>query len=438
MTTHKKLKQHIRARMDKTGESYMTARRHVVGPGGDRTGLGIDPDTSALSRVLADSGVSGPIAALSEAMVLGIGGGLGAGYILWEFSHETDRKSSHHSDEDRRVVVIGFRNRWQYPDRWVDSVLERLGVSFRREQTGSSAKARQQLDGAVESGQSVMVDISVADMPYWHLPIQESGWWGYTVAVVGRSENGYVVDDRSGGRLTVTSEALAIARGRIPSYKNRIVLIEDSKHLDVDVVNAAIASGLSGAVEHLDSGSESFSLPALKKWSRMINADVGKGWRSVFADGRGLWSALRSTHEAVSDSGMFGGSLRPLYAEFLDEAAELLEKPGLVEVAELYRGAASAWDDVGDATFPQGFEPLREAAALARRRREAVRLGDAGDSEAAEAASRLNALGAEFDAGLPLMDAEIDDLFEALSAAIEEVYQTEVQAHQALAEVVGR
>jgi hypothetical protein len=67
-----------------------------------------------------------------------------------------------------------------------------------------------------------------------------------------------------------------------------------------------------------------------------------------------------------------------------------------------------------------------------------VRLGDAGDSEAAEAGSRLNALRAEYDGGLPLTDVEIDDLFESLSGAIGEVHQAEVQAHQALAEVVGR
>ena len=38
-------------------------------------------------------------------MVLGVGGGLGAGYILWEFE-------AHHTP----TLVLGFRNQWQYPD----------------------------------------------------------------------------------------------------------------------------------------------------------------------------------------------------------------------------------------------------------------------------------------------------------------------------------
>lgn len=350
---------------------------------------------------------------------------------------ETDRKSSHHSDSHRRVVVTGFRNRWQYPDRWVDAVLNRLRVPFLREQTGSVAKASQQLDEALASGHSVMADISVADMPYWHMPSVEAGWSGYPVAVTGVEGGRYLVDDRTEGRLTVESGAKATARDRIPSYKNRIVTIEKSQ-LGIAAVTEAIEAGLSDAVDHLGSNPASFSLPAFKKWGRMVTSDAVKGWRTVFADRISLWSALRSTHESVSDSGMFGGSLRPLYAEFLEEAASTLERPDLAEVAGLYRDAAGAWDDLGDATFPDGFEPMREAAELARRRRRAVRRGDAGDADAAEAAAALNALGDEFDSGLPLSDAEIEDVFQAMSAGIETAYEAEVAAHAALSEVVGR
>jgi hypothetical protein len=311
-------------------------------------------------------------------------------------------------------------------------------VPFRREQTGGSAKASRQLDEALESGRSAMVDISVADMPYWHLPAEEAGCWGYPVAVTGPDDDGYVVDDRAEGRLTVTSEAMAIARGRIPSYKNRVLTIGQSRHLDIETVLAAVEPALEDAVQHLGSGSESFSLPAFRKWGRMVVSDAAKGWRRVYADRIGLWSALRTTHEAVSDNGMEGGSLRPLYAEFLEEVGPLLGRPGLAEVAERYRGAAEAWDDVADATLPEGFEPLRDAVELARRRRESMRRGDAGDAEAAAAASQLNSLGDEFDSELPLTESELEDLFQGLSAAIEAAYRVEVEAHAAMSEVIHR
>ena len=43
----------------------------------------------------------------------------------------------------------------------------------------------------------------------------------------------------------------------------------------------------------------------------------------------------------------------------------------------------------------------------------------------------------EHDPGLPLTDAEIDDLFHSLSVAIETAHEAEVGVHAALAEVIG-
>jgi hypothetical protein len=309
-------------------------------------------------------------------------------------------------------------------------------VVFRRDQTSGLVKARRQLDDAVETGQPVMVEVSVADLPYWHLPPEEAGEWGYPIAVVGADSDRYEVDDRNSGRLTVPVEAMATARGRIPSYKNRMVVVEPADALTADRLSGAVEAGLADAVEHLASRSDSFSLPAFSKWARMVTSDAGKGWKRVFADRVGLWGALRSTHEAVSDIGIAGGSLRPLYAEFLDEAGALLGRPGLTEVAERYRDAGDAWDDVGDAALPDGFEPLERAAELSRRRREAVRQGDDGDSAAADSAASLNALAAEFEPGLPLTDREIDGLFESLAGAIEAAHRAEVEAHAALSEVI--
>jgi hypothetical protein len=95
MTKQKHLKARVRARMAKTGESYVSARRHVVVESGQpieaRNGYalrgGVHPDTAALANVLANHGVAAERfnRPLSEAMLLGIGGGLGAGYILWQF-----------------------------------------------------------------------------------------------------------------------------------------------------------------------------------------------------------------------------------------------------------------------------------------------------------------------------------------------------------------
>ncbi len=62
------------------------------------------------------------------------GGGLGAGYILWEFKAH-----------DLPSLVLEFRNNWQYPDRWARKVCQRLNVPAKMLETGSARKAEAEL-----------------------------------------------------------------------------------------------------------------------------------------------------------------------------------------------------------------------------------------------------------------------------------------------------
>ena len=96
MTDRKHFKHLVRERMRHTGERYTVARRHVAADATPRWELrgGLDGDTAAFANVLANLGVEAGGAPLSEAMVLGAGGGLGAGYILWEFEAQRRARAS--------------------------------------------------------------------------------------------------------------------------------------------------------------------------------------------------------------------------------------------------------------------------------------------------------------------------------------------------------
>ncbi|MCA9895968.1 MAG: hypothetical protein KC615_23445, partial [Anaerolineae bacterium] len=93
---------------------------------------GIHPTTATLKNVLASAGVIDPISGESytEAMQLGIGGGLGAGYILWEFERYESAK-----------VVMGFRNRWNYTVEYMTNALTRIGVTPNITETSGVKKA---------------------------------------------------------------------------------------------------------------------------------------------------------------------------------------------------------------------------------------------------------------------------------------------------------
>ena len=89
-----------------------------------------------------------------------------------------------------------------------------------------------------------------------------------------------------------------------------------------------------------------------------------------------LWSALAGNGVNPGLVGWIGtwglgdGMERGVYAEFLDEAADILGKPDLRAAAEGFRASREVWLELMKAATPDHVPALREARELALRRRE--------------------------------------------------------------------
>jgi Butirosin biosynthesis protein H, N-terminal/Domain of unknown function (DUF4872) len=417
MTAHKHLKERIRARMARTGESYTTARRHVLNalpPEEYRLLGGHHPDTHAIAGVLANRGLVDPHTGQppTEAMVLGAGGGLGAGYILWEFKQH-----------DLRTLVLGFRNSWQYPDRWARKTCQRLGVPAEVHETGSPGRAGAELRSAVGQGVPAIAWADQQALGYRHLPAWLEGRGGHPITVYGIDERAGValVDDRNRAPLTVPLDALAAARARVGSYKHRLLVLDaPAAELDLERLRAAVRQGLAEQVDHLGRRSDSFSLPAFRKWARLLTDTTRnpKAWPRVFADRAGLLDACVSVYENLEPAGSGGGNLRGLYARFLDEAADLLDAPALGQAAAAYREAAARWHEVAEEALPSGQEPFAEARRLTDELQRQVERGDAGARDAAAVAGRLWTLRERWRQEFPGDDDRVDALLTGLAARV--------------------
>ena len=180
MTAHKHLKERIRARMARTGESYTTARRHVLNalPPSEYQLLGGAPPRHPRDR--RGAGQPGPARPPTPASPCrrpwssGPAAGSGAGYILWEFKAH-----------DLRSLVFGFRNSWQYPDRWARKTCQRLGVPAAVHETGSARKADAELRAAVGQGVPAIAWADQQVLGYRHLPAWLEGHGGHPVTVYG-------------------------------------------------------------------------------------------------------------------------------------------------------------------------------------------------------------------------------------------------------------
>jgi hypothetical protein len=430
--------------MAKTGERYAVARRQVVGadPGRPMSELatdlvvdhgwqlrgGTDPDASALTNILANRGVHGPDGPLSEALVFAASGGLGAGYILWEFKHD-----------DSRHVVLGFAHRWQYFEDRVRAATKRLGVAAELTHTGGAKSAADGLRRTLERGDAVVVWPDRYHVGYWNVPEWLDGHGGHPVVAYAIDRDRVHVDDRNLGPLTVAVDDLDRARARVGSYKNAALVVRTRDTvIDADRLRAVMHDGLSVVVDHLSSQSDSFSLPAWRKWSRLLlDPRNAKGWPNVFADRRSLLTAVLSVWEGVSTAGMTGGHLRGLFADSLDEAADLLGLAALSKEADAWREVARLWDGLAETAAPITVPEVLRARELTASVAAAIAEGDEGAADRTAAAEELWALRARY-ASSPPWDADRDgEFFAAMSAQLETIFETETAAVRRLAVIVG-
>jgi hypothetical protein len=438
MTKQKHLKSRVRARMAKTGESYATARRHVVSDApfdasaaGYKLRGGIHPDTAAVTNVLANSGVTGDRSGrpLSEALILGIGGGLGAGYILWQFK-------GHYP-----IVTLGFRNLWQYPDKWLEKTCERLGVGVELKHTSGAVTARKNLEDALAAaGPRPLAWVDAQEIGYWHLPAHLSGYDGYPVVIYEDSDGAFLIDDRNSAALSVDDDTMRAARGRVTSYRNRLARLDPPEEITSDRLRRAVVDGVRDQVEHLTSASDSFSLPAWRKWSRMlVDAKNRKGWPNAFAGQVGLFGALLSMYESIESTGYNGGSLRDLYGQFLAEAAAIIGSPEMKPLVGLCRELEQEWASLADAAAPRNHEAFGAARRLIDTLHEQVlEDGDGGRSAAEQTAAELWELRTQMQEEKPFSATELDDLLDELSARIERIYEQEQRFVGGLATALER
>jgi hypothetical protein len=437
MTVAKQLKVRIRARMARTGERYSVARAHVVGTAAGRPVMdagwtlrgGTDPDAAALANVLAHRGVTGPDGPLGEPLLLVVGGGLGAGYILWEFEHD-----------ESRIVVLGFTHSWQYFDRRLGTMVDRLGLDVAWSRTGGSARAAGALASALAAGDPAIVWPDRFHLGYWNLPPFLDGHGGHPVVAYAVSDGRVHVDDRTLAPLTVPVADVDRARGRIGSYRNAMLVVRSrDTSVPADRLRAAVRAGLAACVDQLGGPSTSFALPAWRKWSRLlVDPRAAKGWPTVFVDRRGLLRALADVWETVEPAGMAGGHLRGLFAEGLDEAAAVLDEPALTAEAQHWREIADRWHALAETALPDDVSAIARLRELTATISGAVAEGDAGAGERAAAAEELWALRAEHADAPPLSEDEVTGVLTAMSEHVAGIGAAESAAVRSLGSLLAR
>ncbi|GAB4526507.1 MAG: hypothetical protein OHK0046_43360 [Anaerolineae bacterium] len=308
-------------------------------------------DTGVIRNALDYQGVKAPHTGepYTEALLLGISGGVTFGYFTF-----------HYEGYDPQVNLL-TRNTFEP----MQTIFERLKLPREVLQTQSAEKARTNLITAIEAGQAPIVWADMFMLPYNAL-LPDAGMWGsFPLIVYGYDPGSEAqIADRSYVGLTVAADALDEARGRVKADKHRLMLLE---HPDNSQLEEAVRLGIQDCIALMTEkpprgSSKNFGLSGLQHWADMLEKTSKDSWAVRYPTGRPLLAVLMSAYTFLSPA--FGKTMqaeRDTYADFLDEAAVILHKPELENVAARYRMAGRRWDGLLCALLPEDVDLLKKA-----------------------------------------------------------------------------
>lgn len=382
-----------------------------------------DSETGGLRNVLAHLGVKAPHTGepYTEEMLFGLGGGIWFGYMIWDIC-------------GRIFPLFGTRSEKQSFDAgYLQTICKRVGASTKVLEAGGTKAADANLRKFVEGGSPAFAWIGMAGLPYFGMPKEWAKMVVHVVVVYGIDDGQAWIDDRCGRPVRVSCQDLAVARSAITTLKHRVLAVQPpAKAADL---KRSVREALAQCVQGLEKGKiVNFSLTGLGKWAELVNHPKdSKGWPKLLHPGARLYSALVGVFESLRD-----GAHRPMFASFLEEAAEVLRLPPLASLSESYRRVGDLWSELAHAALPEGIPAFRKTREVVVRRSNLFREkgGDA-EVEMRKLWTERQGLEGEMAEAFPLSPDAVRRLLQDLKKKILEIHSAELGAVDSLRKVLG-
>jgi len=380
-------------------------------------------ETGSVHNVLAYRGVKAPHTGqpLSEALLMGISGGLLMGYF--NFAYE---------GYDPHVAIL-TRNTFDP----LETLLVRLGTVQHVMHTTNAAKGVKNLIEALDNGEPVIAWADIYLLPYNALAFDQ-GWWGANpIVIYGYEEPDRVwIADRARVALSVTPAELAAARSRIKKDRFKLLTIDPP---NLDKLPIAVQQGIWDCLKRyveapVASARNSFGFAAFQRWADALTKPTLKySWAREFPAGGKMYAGLTSAYERIALCPGQAQAERDVYAEFLDEASAILNKPALKDAAKLYRVSGKAWHALALALLPADVAPFKQARELlAQRHVLFVEQGGESLTERQQINHRLAAIRKDMDEHFPLTTDKVGAQRDELRHHVLKIHDVEREAYAAL------
>ena len=362
----------------------------------------------------------------SEALLMGVSGGAVMGYFVFAYQG---------IDPHARILT---RNTFDP----MQTMLQRLGALQDVRQTAKADRAVSNLIDTLENGTPAIAWLDAFSLPYDPQTYEFEIAHMYPVVIFGYEEEADRVSiaDRARVPLFATTGQLAAARAKVKKVKYRILTLERP---DPDKLEVAVQSGIWDSInlytEKPPKGARhNFGFAAYQRWADALRKPKMRGsWEKEFPLGRKMYAGLESVFSDTHTYGKEGFAERDMFADFLDEAAIILNKPNLRESAAQFRVSAQVWSELGQTLLPDSVPIWGEARNLMlKNQRLFLEQGGAALEEGRANAERLIEIRHTMETDFPLSEDEVISFREGIAEQVLKIHDIEEPAVAALKETM--
>ena len=381
-------------------------------------------ETGSIQNALALQGITAPHTGepYSEAFLLGVSGGITFGYFTFEYKGYLPH------------LALLTRNTFDP----LQTILERLGIAQDVRQTNKVEIAEKNLRDALESGLYPLVWADQFSLPYNDLGKNDVMWAMFPILAVSIEGDDILVADRSSQPFRLTMEELTKARGRVKDDRYRLITLDAPQPAKLAaVVSKGIYQCIQLFTEKPPKGARhNFGFAAYHRLADMLVNTRNKGsWERFFSTGVRMYHALAGSvgqpgaYSWIQTWGSAPGAERGLYADFIDEAADILKKPGLKDASQQFRGSYALWCEFAQALLPDDIPLLSESKELIQREHDLfVQQGGLALEEIRSIHARRNELLEQAESDFPLSQAEAADFRAHLRDLVLKISEVEQKA----------
>lgn len=385
-------------------------------------------ETGSIHNALALQGVTAPHTGrpYSEALLLGVSGGIAFGYFTFEYKGYLPH------------VAILTRNTFNP----FQTTVERLGIAQDIQQTNKVGIAEKNLMNALESGMYPILWADQFSLPFNGLPVDEPMWGMMPILAIESDGKTVAVADRSSQPLHISMADLTKARGRVKDDKYRLITLDAPQTTKLaSAVHQGICQAISLFTEEPPRGArDNFGFAAYEKLAELlVNKRNKQSWERLFAPGVRMYHALAGSpvqpgaYHWINTWGSANGAERGLYADFLLEAAQILKRSALKEAAETFRESHKLWLVFAHALLPEAVPLLGGSKTWIQKKHDLfIDKGGAALPEIRRINTRLNELLSQSESNFPLSNAESADLRANLRDVLLKIKTVEEQAVDSL------